>query len=41
VGANYVPTATGSGVASSAGLTDASNYDIAGRRYYLGVTAKF
>ncbi|MET0282614.1 MAG: TonB-dependent receptor [Steroidobacteraceae bacterium] len=41
VGANWVPTATGSGVTSSVGTTDTSNYDIAGRRYYLGVTAKF
>jgi outer membrane receptor for ferrienterochelin and colicin len=41
VGANWVPTATGSGVTSAAGATDTSNYDIAGRRYYFGVTAKF
>lgn len=41
VGANWVPTATGSGVTSAAGTTDTSNYDIAGRRYYVGVTAKF
>jgi outer membrane cobalamin receptor len=41
VGANYVPTATGSGVNSAAGATDTSNYDIVGRRYYLGVTGKF
>jgi outer membrane receptor for ferrienterochelin and colicin len=41
VGANFVPTATGSGVTSASGTTDTSNYDIVGRRYYLGVTAKF
>ncbi len=41
LGANYVPTAAGSGVTSAAGATDTSNYDIAGRRYYIGVTAKF
>jgi iron complex outermembrane recepter protein len=41
VGANWVPTATGSGVTSAAGTTDTSNYDIIGRRYYLGFNAKF
>ena len=41
VGANWVPTSTGSGVTSAAGTTDTSNYDIIGRRYYLGFTAKF
>jgi hypothetical protein len=41
VGANWVPTATGSGVTSAVGTTDTSNYDIIGRRYYLGFNAKF
>jgi outer membrane receptor protein involved in Fe transport len=41
VGANWVPTAIGSGVTSAAGTTDTSNYDIIGRRYYLGFNAKF
>jgi outer membrane receptor protein involved in Fe transport len=41
VGANFVPTATGSGVISAAGTTDTSNYDIVGRRFYLGATARF
>ena len=41
VGANWVPTAAGSGVTSAAGTTDTSNYDIVGRRYYLGFNAKF
>ncbi len=41
VGANFVPTAAGSGVTSAVGATDTSNYDIIGRRYYLGVTARF
>ncbi len=36
-----MPTATGSGVTSAMGTTDASNYDIIGRRYYLGFNAKF
>jgi outer membrane cobalamin receptor len=39
VGANWVPTAAGSGVTSAAGTTDTSNYDIIGRRYYLGFNA--
>jgi iron complex outermembrane recepter protein len=41
VGANYVPTATGSGVTSAVGTTDVSNYDIIGRRYFLSFNAKF
>jgi outer membrane receptor protein involved in Fe transport len=41
VGANFIPTATGSGVTSAVGTTDTSNYDIVGRRYYVGVTARF
>jgi outer membrane receptor protein involved in Fe transport len=41
VGANWVPTATGSGVTSATGTTDVSNYDIIGRRYYFGFNAKF
>jgi outer membrane receptor protein involved in Fe transport len=41
VGANFIPTATGSGVISASGTTDTSNYDIVGRRYYVGFTAKF
>jgi len=41
VGANWVPTATGSGVTSMTGTTDVSNYDIIGRRYYVGFQAKF
>ncbi|MEJ1965004.1 MAG: TonB-dependent receptor [Gammaproteobacteria bacterium] len=41
VGANWTPTASGSGVTSAAGTTDVSNYDIIGRRYYLGFNAKF
>jgi len=41
VGANWVPTAAGSGVTSMTGTTDVSNYDIIGRRYYLGFNAKF
>ncbi|MEJ0038032.1 MAG: TonB-dependent receptor [Gammaproteobacteria bacterium] len=41
VGANWVPTAAGSGVTSATGTTDVSNYDIIGRRYYLGFNAKF
>ena len=41
VGANWVPTSTGSGVTSATGTTDTSNYDIIGRRYYLGFNAKF
>ena len=41
VGANYVPTATGGGVTAAAGTTDLSNYDVAGRRYYIGATARF
>jgi iron complex outermembrane recepter protein len=41
VGANWVPTANGSGVTSAVGTTDTSNYDIIGRRYYLGFNAKF
>jgi outer membrane receptor for ferrienterochelin and colicin len=28
-------------VTSAVGTTDTSNYDIAGRRYYVGVTARF
>ncbi len=41
VGANWVPTASGSGVTSAVGTTDTSNYDIIGRRYYVGFQAKF
>ncbi|MET0290798.1 MAG: TonB-dependent receptor [Steroidobacteraceae bacterium] len=41
VGANYVPSAAGTGYSQGIGTTDASNYDVAGRRYYIGVTAKF
>lgn len=41
VGANWIPTPTGSGVTSAAGTTDVSNYDIMGRRYFLSFTAKF
>jgi outer membrane cobalamin receptor len=41
VGANWIPTASGSGVTSSVGTTDLSNYDIIGRRYYVGFNAKF
>jgi outer membrane receptor for ferrienterochelin and colicin len=41
VGANWVPTASGSGVTSATGTTDTSNYDIIGRRYYVGFNAKF
>lgn len=41
VGANWTPTAAGSGVTSAVGTTDTSNYDIIGRRYYLGFNAKF
>jgi outer membrane receptor protein involved in Fe transport len=41
VGANYTPTAAGSGYTEAVGTTDLSNYDVAGRRYYIGVTAKF
>ncbi|MET0290797.1 MAG: TonB-dependent receptor [Steroidobacteraceae bacterium] len=41
VGANFVPTANGSGYTEAIGTTDVSNYDVAGRRYFLGVTARF
>jgi outer membrane receptor for ferrienterochelin and colicin len=41
VGANWVPTSTGTGVTSATGTTDVSNYDIIGRRYYVGFNAKF
>ena len=41
VGANWVPTPTGSGVTSAVGTTDVSNYDIIGRRYFLSFNAKF
>jgi len=41
VGANWIPTASGSGVTSAVGTTDTSNYDIIGRRYYVGFNAKF
>ena len=41
IAVSWVPTATGTGVVSATGTTDVSNYDIIGRRYYLGVNAKF
>jgi len=41
VGANFVPSPAGTGYSEGIGTTDVSNYDVAGRRYYVGFTAKF
>jgi iron complex outermembrane recepter protein len=41
VGANYVPSSSGSGYTEAIGTTDVSNYDVSGRRFYVGVNAKF
>lgn len=41
VGANFVPTAAGTGYTEARGTTDASNYDVTGRRFYVGFTTRF